>query len=226
MSDQAPAKFKISGKLSLVSQSGKARVTVSDGPGADTGPEPGPEQAAEQALRASYEAGRRDGMAEREKQLAPQIESLKNQINLISSEIPAAISAYFAELEAQAKEEIMDLSLKLAEIILREKIKEEEVLRPLIQDALSPLTDLSGVKIQLSPSIAARVKASGGAAEGIPPGVEISANPKLSDGEVVVESSQGLIDGTLSGRLETLRGAFAEALSEHNDKNLRNQNEE
>jgi flagellar biosynthesis/type III secretory pathway protein FliH len=203
--------------MSFVSADGGGNVVVSgEGDGGGSVNEQLAALEAEEA-QAKYKAAYQEGWNACEQQLSGQLETLNGQINALSSEIPKAVSAYFQELESQVKVEIGDLAFRIAHMILKDEIAHEDRMRSLINEALSSVSELKDVKLRLNPEMAEAIAENSGG--GLPIGVEPVPDPGLACGEAVIESSQGFIDATLQGRLESLKEKFREMLEEENIKN-------
>lgn len=213
MSD-AENKIRFSKSMSFVSAGG-SNVVVTDESGGNAA-----EQLAaieEEENQALYNAAYQEGWNACEQQMTAQIDALNGQLNSAASEIPAAISSYFKELEEQVKAEVGNLAFRIARMILKDEIGREDRMRSVIDNALSPITDFRDVKLHINPEMAE--KFANGTQDGIPVGVEIVPDPALAAGEAILESSQGFIDATLEGRLEVLKEKFRGMIEEDKAKN-------
>lgn len=210
MSD-TPVKTQITGRLSLVSPNGQCKVLISDGT-PDKVIDPNQESAAieaEKKRRAAYQEGWNDC----EKRMAAEVAGLKAKLKAFQEQLPAELNGYFSELETQMKDEILELSFKIAEAVIGAEMASRDVTAQVVSDALSPLLTLSGVKLHLNPAIASGEPEK----SGMPSGLVLISDPGVKPGEVIVESPQGFIDGTVKGRLKTIREKIIEAHEERKD---------
>jgi len=203
MSD-APLRTKISGGFSLVSQDGSCKVVVDDG----SGRKPDEQVAAAKAQEeeAQRQAAYRKGAADAEKRLAGEIAALKARIDVAENKLPESLNAYFAELEAQMRGEIVELAIKAAEAVACAELERRDATAEILRQALSPLIAVQNVKVHVNPAAIAKGFSAG-------PGVQLQGDPRLNPGEVMVESPQGFIDGTVEGRLRTLKDSILKSLS-------------
>ena len=89
-----------------------------------------------------------------------------------------------------------------------------EMLRNIMQEVLSPISDLQGVRVRVAKGTLHLLT---GDAD-IPlqhPGIECVEDPELKTGDVVVESRNGIFDGRLRLRLEQLAEALSQPPVEH-----------
>ncbi|OGV52610.1 MAG: hypothetical protein A2017_20625 [Lentisphaerae bacterium GWF2_44_16] len=208
-------KVRFSGKMSFVSANPNSNIVVSDSSGESESIDIDKIEKEEEHAR--YQAAYDDGWQACEKEKSSEISELNEKIVSISKNIPAALNEYLAELETQAKTEIMEMAFSIASIILKEEIAGKEHLKPMLDEALSPVLNLKNIKIHLNPAVAEKIMP--GDNNGVPAGSEIISDPKLKEGEALIESSQGIIDATVRGRLETLKENYLKILAEQKDRN-------
>jgi len=206
--EKVPQKVKFSSRMSFVSTAGSGSVIISD---RKTGEVPSIDEIHEKEAQAAIQSAYQQGWNECEKQMRSELQELTEKLNTIVSEIPDSLSAYFQELEEQMRKETGDLAFKIAKIILKREIDNEESLKGVISEVLTPLISTNGVKLYLNPSVVELIKS--GKGPEVPAEIEVMPNPGLSFGEAVVDSSQGIVDGTLEGRIMTLNEKFNKYLS-------------
>ncbi len=204
MSD-APLRTRISGSMSLVSADGSCKVVLDDG----SGRAPAEQVAASKAQEeeAQREAAYRTGAADAEKRFAGEIAALKARLETAERELPAALNAYFQDLELQMREEIVELALKAAEAVACAELERRDPTAEILRQALSPLVSVQNVKVHVNPSAIAKGLSAGH-------GVQLQGDPQLKPGEVMVECPQGFIDGSVAGRLKTLKDSILKSLAE------------
>ncbi|OGV48950.1 MAG: hypothetical protein A2X49_07115 [Lentisphaerae bacterium GWF2_52_8] len=196
------AKTKITANFSVVSLGGKSQVIVSES-GSSRAKDIANAPNAEGEAR--YNEGYKAGCHDCEKKMEGEIQALKAQAQAALNDLPNSLNNYFSILEQQIKDEILSLSFVLAETILQGEMSRKEQLEPLIREALSKVSSLSGVSIRLHPLVCEAIQQ--GSGPNIPSGVRVQADSRLQPGEAFIETSQGIIDATLQGRLEALREA-------------------
>jgi flagellar biosynthesis/type III secretory pathway protein FliH len=120
-----------------------------------------------------------------------------------------------SEIEVQ----VVEMGLKLAEIILRHQLPDREMLEKLIRETLDPMSDLRGVRIRVSPSEATGLKDSSKAASLCPSlseQVEIVADGTLLNGDMLIESRNGIFNARLKERLSLLNEKLTERMKHSN----------
>lgn len=209
MSD-APFRTRL-GRMELVSSDGQCKVLVEDG-SSKKGVDP-LAVAAQAEAEAKRKAAYQEGWKACEKKFSAELADLKKRLDAAQTQIPQALNAYLREFDSQMKEEVVELSFKAARAIVGCEMERRDITAAVLADALKPLLSLQGVKLHLNPALVA----TGAQAAGIPAGVGLVSDPKLAMGEVIVESPQGFIDGTVEGRLQTLKEALMKSISERGD---------
>ncbi|MCJ8331240.1 MAG: hypothetical protein HRT89_21180 [Lentisphaeria bacterium] len=148
----------------------------------------------------------RKGILDTEQQLRPEIEQLQSELAelkennaQISDEFVASFQSYLTATETELQNEIIDLAFACAEHILQENIDSSEF--NYLRNAIHELSHLSMVKIFLHPDDLERASS----IIQLPEHMSFIANPKLSIGDVRIESERGFMDGRLCTRLEELK---------------------
>jgi flagellar biosynthesis/type III secretory pathway protein FliH len=127
------------------------------------------------------------------------------------SQCSRRVDEFLGRLRRQAAEEVAELALGLAEVVVKHELPDREMIAGVIRQTVSPLGGELGVRVRLHPSDALlfQGEAGGGAgAASIAPGVEVVRDATLACGDVVVENGRGVFDG----RLETRMSLLAERL--------------
>lgn len=117
----------------------------------------------------------------------------------------------FRQMESDIRKQLIELSLCIAETILRRELPDEDMLRHVLSDALEPITDFQGVQIRIAPTDADLLL---GACRDAAPGakgMEWVVDPNLASGDLLVESRNGIFDGRLRQRLSSLAEAIEKA---------------
>lgn len=121
------------------------------------------------------------------------------------------VDRLFQRMESDIREQLIELSLCIAETILKRELPDGEMLRQVLRDALEPITDFHGIRIRLAPDDADLLM--GDVPDAVPgaKGMEWVVDPNLATGDVLVESRNGIFDGRLRQRLAALAEAIARA---------------
>jgi len=167
-------------------------------------------------LNSKIEAAFQQGWKSCEAQMNEKVQSLTHQLDVAVEQIPLSLHGYLVELEKQMRSEVGSLSFSIAAMVLGHEVNDSSSLGSLIEEMLNPIIDLNDIKLYLNPSIASLAGTASGTE--VPSGVKVLPDSKLKPGEALLESKQGIIDGTLEGRLNTLKDAFARFLEEQNSK--------
>jgi len=208
MSDEQE-RTRITGTLTLLNSGGACRVIVDDGSGKGAkGSVTSKASQQLEELEAARKKGYKQGWDECQKKMSGEIAALKVQLDEARNQVPEALNGYFSDLEAQMREEIVELAFKAAEAIVCAEIERRDITANAIRSALGQLISANGVKIHVSPSFLAK-----GVAQA-PAGASFVSDPKLQTGEIMVDSPQGLIDGAVVARLAALKEELLKNLAQ------------
>ena len=164
-------------------------------------------EAAELKDRIEREQIRRAAEEAAEKKLQLHIEAMRQAQQKLWTQFHAEMGRTLKELEADIKHQLIGMSIRTAEILLCHKLPDAEMVRNIMQEVLSPISDLQGVRVRVAKGTLHLLT---GDAD-IPlqhPGIECVEDPELKTGDVVVESRNGIFDGRLRLRLEQLAEAL------------------
>lgn len=190
-------------------------VTVSETGGKPLAP-PEPDKPVDKKSTPEYKDGYQDGFRDRDQKAAAELAALRQKLDAAANVLPAALSAYFQELEGQALGEVVDVAFEVARIILqRELSTDPDATARVIHQALGPVVGHDHIRVKLSPEFLKLVAA--GSAEALPSNIQTMADPALGFGEAMVECPQGIIDATLGTRLTSLRQAVDSAFAQPAD---------
>jgi flagellar biosynthesis/type III secretory pathway protein FliH len=111
-------------------------------------------------------------------------------------------------LQADIQKQLIDMSIRIAEIILQHQLPDRRMLRDMIEETLAPVSDLQGMRIRLSADDIAFAQEDhlSGSRKGP---IEWVCDGTLKPGDVVIESRNGIFDGRLRERLDVLREALS-----------------
>ncbi len=117
-----------------------------------------------------------------------------------------------AGIEQTIKDQLIETSVRIAEVIIRSRLPDRDMILDVVRKTLEPLTDLQGVRIRMSPGDARDIIAAreGGAKNEIPDIVEIVEDASLNAGDVLIESRNGYFNAQISERLELVKQRLKE----------------
>jgi len=163
------------------------------------------ERAAEEAYQRGFASGVDTLKSEAASQVQPLIERLSQTIKSISDLRP--------RLRRDAEEDLVKLSIAVARRILnRELSVDPESIQAVVRVALEKLQsrEVTRVRIHASHEVAVRncLAAQGGAHH-----IQITHDPTLQPGDVILETSQGSFDGSLDFQLREIERGFTDRLN-------------
>ena len=129
---------------------------------------------------------------------------------------------FLDHMKVEISDQVISLSVKLTEVILRHEIPDRQMLFDVIRETLEPVSDLQGAKVRLHPADAASLlKARSDASTPmiVSDRVELVADSSLAPGDMMIESRNGTFDARLSQRL----GLLEEKLLERRRRNHANE---
>lgn len=149
---------------------------------------------------ANFREGYGQGYRDAKEECRSQIGTLEAQASEIA-ELPESLNRYLGELEQQLTQQITNCTIAAAEIILRDKTKRKSLIKSTLKEALAPLAKTEDVYIAVSPEDLSLLKQLD--VIGLD-NTRMVADPGLKPGDTVVHTKHGLLDATISGRLQTL----------------------
>lgn len=125
--------------------------------------------------------------------------------------VEGAVAAFMKDFEEKVVSQMVEMSMRLAEIILRSQLPNRDMVEQIIRKTLDPVMDLQGVRIKLSAVDAALIREGGGAElNRILKQVEIAVDSSLKDGDVLVESRNGYFNSKIHERMSLLESELKE----------------
>ncbi len=166
----------------------------------------------EQLTQAKIAEIRRDAVAECDRRFEAERAEYRRRLGESWRSFEANFSKFQAGIEQTIKDQFIETSVRIAEVILRSRLPDRDMLIEVIKKTLEPLTDLQGVRIRMSPDDARAVIAAredGGRKE-VADAVEIVEDASLGAGDVLIESRNGYFNAQISERLEILKQLLKE----------------
>lgn len=133
----------------------------------------------------------------------------------------AGFDECITSLRKEIQMNVVDLSIRLAEVIVRHELPDRDMLHNLIVKTLEPVSDLKGAVVRISFHDWALFgeQIAHGDHLGVGSTVQFVEDPNLSAGDVIVESRNGIFDARLGERLkllkESLHGRSGRKTTEH-----------
>lgn len=166
-------------------------------------------EALERVLRAKLEAEYAQKVEQEVTvRLAGERERFDQTLLQYTSNFDRCIETLRKEIQAN----VVDLSIRLSEVIVRHELPDREMLHNLIVKTLEPVSDLQGALVRISSSDWQLFgeQVSSGDHFGVGSTVKFAEDPNLSAGDVIVESRNGIFDARLDERLKLLKETLHE----------------
>lgn len=166
-------------------------------------------EAAELKERAERERIRREAEEAANRTMRQQVDALRQAQQDLWRKFNDELGRTLKEVEAEIKRQLIDMSIRIAEILLCHKLPDADMMRDIMVEVLTPISDLQGVRVRVAKGTLELL--SGGAdTPRAHPGLECVEDADLKPGDVVVESRNGIFDGRLRSRLDQLADALAQ----------------
>jgi len=166
------------------------------------------EQASEQGYEAGYKAGLAAGREEGRREAGERLAELLQVAERLVDETRAEKERLLAESE----EEIVRLSLGIAEKIVKREVQTDSgVVRENFRRALAKINYRRGISVRIPPGTKEDLQVLMYEMEGLKPeGVTFEEDPSLTPGGCVVENHMGHVDARVESQLESIEKAFAD----------------
>jgi flagellar biosynthesis/type III secretory pathway protein FliH len=182
---------------------------------------PPPPDPAEIARKAADQA-RQQAIAETEARLRAEFARERQQDQKRWAVFEQRLEELLKSMEKQIAEQLISVSIGVAETILRHAMPDQAMLGEVIRETLAPISDLQGVKVRMNPLDAAKIIARRNETADVPSmydRIEIVADPSLATGDVMMESRNGYFDARIKERLalleERLRQRYRNQHADH-----------
>ena len=191
----ANTRFRFSDRITLVTDNGH-NVIVNDIPLAREA-----EKARQVDLEKERQQAYNQGWKECEVKKQQEVRAVQAQVQQERKQLGAMLNNYLEELECQTRDEIINLSFRIAEYLLEREMANREDYQRVLARLLKEHSTNTEMKIYVNPGVADDIAA--GEIK-FRSGVTILPDPALKPGEIKASSGQGMIDGTFVSRLKTL----------------------
>jgi len=159
--------------------------------------------------QAERESIRRAAEEVAEQRMRQQLETMRLAQQKLWTQFHAELGQTLQGLAADIKHQLIEMTIRTTEILLCHKLPDADMVRSILVEVLSPISDLQGVRVRVAPGTL-NMLTGGADTPRTHPGVECVEDPELKPGDVVVESRNGIFDGRLSLRLSQLAEALAQ----------------
>jgi flagellar assembly protein FliH len=170
-------------------------------------PAPDPEKLRQAELARARGEERQAAEARAAAQLAAQLAARQAAQREACERCGGKFERFLSELKAHTGEEVIDLALQVAEIVVRHTLPDPAMLREVVREVLEPLGEWQGARVRVHPADAEALRAAD-PARALPllmsEQIELQSDPSLQPGDVFIESRTGCFDGRLAQRLERL----------------------
>ena len=165
--------------------------------------------AIERAIRAELDA---EFQARLQREVELGLAKERQRFDQALSQCSAGFDGCVARLRKEIQANLVDLSIRLAEVIVRHELPDREMLRDVIVKTLEPVSDLQGATVRVSSHDWQLFgdQMDGGEQFGAGGTVRFAEDPNLLPGDVIVESRNGIFDARLEERLKLLKESLHE----------------
>jgi flagellar biosynthesis/type III secretory pathway protein FliH len=175
----------------------------------ELGPSSFDTQELERQLRAELEAEYQQRL---EREVEARLVQERSHFDTVLAQSMAGFDAMINSLRKDIQANVVDMSLRLSEVIVRHELPDREMLRNLIVKTLEPISDLQGAMVRISSNDWKLFgeEISNGDHLGVGSTVKFAEDPNLVAGDVIVESRNGIFDARLKERLKLLKETLHE----------------
>jgi flagellar biosynthesis/type III secretory pathway protein FliH len=143
---------------------------------------------------------------EERKRYDDQLATLRDRQKELLLKMTGEFDGLCQAMKREIGEELLELSLRLAEVVLQHTLPDRAMMEQVIRETLEPISDLQGAKLRLSPQ---DVELFGEEQGALPvmfsDKVELVPDAALSPGDLLVESRNGYFNARLEERMVLLR---------------------
>lgn len=150
------------------------------------------------------ERARRQAREEAERACRENLEKEQRRYAALWRTLETSFDGLVVDMQKQIREQLVGMSLRLAEIIVRSRLPDRDMIQQLMIEVLEPVSDLQGATIRVCPADAEWLRTLP-AGTGRMASIQVVADAALTPGDLMVESRNGYFDGRLSERLEVLK---------------------
>jgi hypothetical protein len=134
--------------------------------------------------------------------LGAEVDAVRTELAACRKQGDTALFRCVAEIERQAGEQVVELAVRCADVLLRDALPHADMIRNIVRDVVPAALSLSSIRIHLSPADAAILR---GDEELSGSSYELVSDPSLGVGDVMVRTANGTFDARVDERLKLLR---------------------
>ena len=167
----------------------------------------------EQLARQRIEDAHRQGYEDATREYQAKLKTLQDGQKTRCLDCGQKFDAFLVAMKHEIGKQLVDMSIRVAETILRHELPDAAMLADIITETLDPISDLQGAKMRMNPADIAMLKE---AREDNPvpliisDRVELIPDDMLSSGDLVLESCNGFFDSRIRQRIELLEKSMKE----------------
>ena len=192
----APVSFRARGCVLLEDPAGSAEITAK-------------KEAAELKDKLERDRIRREAEAVAEQKMRVELDAIRREQSRLWTRLNEEFATTLKQLESDIQRQLIEMTVRTTEILLCHALPDADMVRSIMTEVLSPISDLHGVRVRVARDTLHLLT---GDPDSPPlhPGIECVEDPELKPGDVVVESRNGIFDGRLQLRLDQLAEALAQ----------------
>lgn len=166
-------------------------------------------EAADLKEKLERERIRREAEAAAEQRMRTEIEAIRREQSRLWTRLNEEFAKTLKQLESDIQRQLIEMTVRTTEILLCHELPDADMVRSIMTEVLSPISDLQGVRVRVARDTL-HLLTGDPASPPLHPGIECVEDPELKPGDVVVESRNGIFDGRLKLRLDQLAEALAQ----------------
>lgn len=173
------------------------------------GHEEGYTEGHEQGHQEGYDLGHDEGYAQGARQAKAEVQQTLSELR----QMIETVQKKEEELLAQYQEDLVGLSVAIAQKVIRAELSlDEKAMQSIIQNVVESYRDLAWIKIQVSSSTAKLLlksdRSMGEALQQVSNNVKIIENPEMDDGDCIIDLPDRRIDAGVGSQMGQIRSAL------------------
>ncbi len=155
---------------------------------------------------------RQQALKEAEDSFNSRLRELEEKQRKFWESFESAFDKFVGDMDAKLNREVIELSARIAEVILRHELPDREMTSEVIREVLRPLVDFQGVQVRMNAEDAQWVEDedSNSFLASLRNKVEIVGDNSLEPGDVMIKSRNGIFDARVPERLELVKEKLVE----------------
>ncbi|NCC52738.1 MAG: hypothetical protein EOM20_16180 [Spartobacteria bacterium] len=165
------------------------------------------------------EEARRQAYAQATREYQEKLDTLRHNQQTRCGTCGNKFDAFLVAMKQEIGAQLVDMSIRVAETIVRHQLPDRQMLADIIRETLDPISDLQGAKMRMHPDDIVQLRenrADSPVPMIVTDRVELIPDDTLSSGDLILESCNGFFDSRISQRLALLEKSMKERY--RNDK--------